>query len=207
MSFPEDQVAELKLLCAEAQQCEEAGCTYLLLPGLKLPKGCSPAKTDALLCPTARDGYPFRLFFAERVQSSTKLNWNAERVRIHREELGRFLLEGGRGAPAHPDDRCLLGAPEMNVRIRLTRGLYDQVRADLARPHAFAAERVGFLFGRLGNAETVEPMILFTGYRSLDEERYINDPNSGARIDSQAIRGAMQEVINRQRGCLSRPYA
>jgi len=117
MPFPEDQIAELKLLCAEVQQCEEAGCTYLLLPGL-----------------------------------------------------------------------------------RLTRRLCDEVRVDLARPHAFAAERVGFLFGRLGNAQTNDPMVLFTGYSSLDDERYINDPNSGARIDSHAIRGAMQQVINRHEG-------
>jgi len=88
----------------------------------------------------------------------------------------------------------------MNIRIRLTRRLYDQVRADLARPHDFAAERVGFLFGRLGNVETDEPLLLFTCYSSLDDERYINDPNSGARIDSQAIRGAMQQVTNRHEG-------
>jgi hypothetical protein len=88
----------------------------------------------------------------------------------------------------------------MIVRIRLTRRLYDEVRVDLARPHVFAAERVGFLFGRLGNAQTNEPMVLFTGYNSLDDERYINDPNSGARIDSHAIRGAIQQVINRHEG-------
>ena len=95
MSFPEDQVAELKLLCAEVQQCEEAGCIYLLLPGLKLPKGCSPSETDTLLCPTARDGYAFRLFFAERVQSSAQLNWNAQRVRILERNWDAFSWQVG----------------------------------------------------------------------------------------------------------------
>ena len=88
----------------------------------------------------------------------------------------------------------------MNVRIRLTRVLHDQVRTDLSRPHPFAAERVGFVFGRLGNDGTAAPIILLTGYEPLADERYINDPFAGARIDSQAIRGAMQSVIDRGEG-------
>ncbi len=84
MSFPEDQVAELKLLCPNVSEVKESGCTYLLLPGLNLPDGCSPARTDALLCPSARDAYPSRLFLAERVQSKAAAvpNWNANGVRI-----------------------------------------------------------------------------------------------------------------------------
>lgn len=80
--YPEDQVAELKLLCPDVSRVEEAGCTFLLLPGLYLPEGCNPARTDALLCPTPRDGYASRLFFAERVQSKPERNWNATGVRI-----------------------------------------------------------------------------------------------------------------------------
>src|SRR5438445_1269209 len=84
MSFPEDQLAELKNLCPEVSEVKEVGCTYLLLPGLNLPDGCSPTRTDALLCPSARDGYPSRLFFAERVKpnSTPEPNWNANGVRI-----------------------------------------------------------------------------------------------------------------------------
>lgn len=88
----------------------------------------------------------------------------------------------------------------MNVRIRLTRELYDRVRADLRRPHPFAAERVGFMFAKLGNAGTDNPLVLFTDYSALADERYINDPYSGARIDGTAIRGAMQEVLDRRQG-------
>ena len=82
MTFPDDQVGELKRLCPTVQQCDEGGRTYLLLPGLALPEGCSPTTTDALLCPTERDGYPSRLFLADRVKSRTPLNWNANGVRI-----------------------------------------------------------------------------------------------------------------------------
>lgn len=82
MQYPEDQVAELKLLCADACEVQEGGCGFLLLPGLHLPDGCSPARTDALLCPTARDGYASRLFFAEKIQTKAECNWNATGIRI-----------------------------------------------------------------------------------------------------------------------------
>lgn len=82
MAFASDQVEELKRLFPNVQRSEEGGCIYFLLPQLRLPERCTPASTDALFCPTARDGYPSRLFFAEQVQCSTKLNWNANGVRI-----------------------------------------------------------------------------------------------------------------------------
>lgn len=82
MSFPDDQIAELKRLCPDLKQFDEAGRTYLLLLGLNLPTGCSPQRVDALLCPTERDGYASRLFFAERIESTASLNWNAAGVRI-----------------------------------------------------------------------------------------------------------------------------
>jgi len=69
MSFPEDQIAEVKQLCPDVQLHEEAGCAYLLLPGLNLPDGCSPASMDALLCPTSRDGYPSRCPFRKSLAS------------------------------------------------------------------------------------------------------------------------------------------
>ena len=82
MLFPEDQIAELKQLCPDVQLHEEAGCAFLLLPGLNLPEGCRPRTLDALLCPTPRDGYPSRLFFSEKVTSPTERNWNATGIRI-----------------------------------------------------------------------------------------------------------------------------
>jgi hypothetical protein len=82
MSFPGDQVEELKRLLPNVQRCSEGGRTYIYLPGLSLPEGCSPARTDALLCPTERDGYPSRLFFADRIQCPASRNWNALGVRI-----------------------------------------------------------------------------------------------------------------------------
>jgi hypothetical protein len=88
----------------------------------------------------------------------------------------------------------------MHVTIRVPRGLIDEVRADLPRAHRFAAERVGFLFGRLGVAGDDQRLVLMTGYTPLGDDRYIDDHEAGARIDSQAIREAMQGVLDRGEG-------
>lgn len=88
----------------------------------------------------------------------------------------------------------------MNVKVRITRKLLSDVQTDLSRPHPFAAERVGFLYGRLGRAGVDSPLVLMTNYVPLADDRYIDDPRSGARIDSQAIRDAMQGVLDRGEG-------
>lgn len=88
----------------------------------------------------------------------------------------------------------------MTIKVRLTRKLLDAVRADLSRPHPFAAERVGFLYGPLVSAGVETPLVLLTCYEPVADDRYINDPWSGARIDSAAIRGAMQGVLDRGQG-------
>ena len=82
MDFPDDQIAELKALCPGVACGEEGGSTYFVLPSLLLPDGCEPSQIDALLCPTPRDGYSSRLFFAAKLRTRKPLNWNAVRVRI-----------------------------------------------------------------------------------------------------------------------------
>jgi hypothetical protein len=82
----------------------------------------------------------------------------------------------------------------MSIIIRLTRKLYEEVLSDLRRPHAHAAERVGFLYGRL--AQAPHPLILMTHYSPVADERYVHDLDVGARIDGDAIRTAMQGVLD-----------
>lgn len=84
----------------------------------------------------------------------------------------------------------------MRVRVRIPRGLYARVRADLARRHEFAYERVGFLSARLGNVAGNRPLILLTDYHPVPDDQYVDDPKSGARINSVAIREAMQRVLD-----------
>jgi hypothetical protein len=76
VTLPDDQLAELKHLFGALQLAKEGGITYVFLPAATMPKGCSPANMDLLLCPTPRDGYESRLYFAGSVQGKTGLNWN-----------------------------------------------------------------------------------------------------------------------------------
>jgi hypothetical protein len=84
----------------------------------------------------------------------------------------------------------------MRVRVRIPRGLYARVRDDLARRHEFAYERVGFLSARLGNAASDRPLVLLNDYHPVPDDQYVDDPTSGARINSVAIREAMQRVLD-----------
>ena len=86
--------------------------------------------------------------------------------------------------------------PAVSITLRIPNPLYDQIRLDLERPHPFAAERVGFLFVRTGAAETGSLLLLGHAYHALADECYIDDPKAGARIDSGAIREAMQRTLD-----------
>jgi hypothetical protein len=76
--FNTTEIDELRPLCEAVSCANEGGVTFLLLQGLRLPEGCSPSRIDALLCPTSRDGYDSRLFFAAQVQGPGVRNWNAQ---------------------------------------------------------------------------------------------------------------------------------
>lgn len=73
-----DALAALERQFPGAKRYQEGGMTFYFIPRLRLPAGCIPEQVDALLCPTARDGYPSRLFFAERVQGPAPRNWNGD---------------------------------------------------------------------------------------------------------------------------------
>jgi hypothetical protein len=88
----------------------------------------------------------------------------------------------------------------MNVGIKITRELYAQVLDDLRRTHKYAYERVGFLMAKLGNRSGEHPLVHFTGYNAIPDDQYIDDPGSGARINSAAIRAAMQRVLDSRDG-------
>ena len=70
-------LTEVKRFSSDASSFTESGLRYVHLPGLALPRGCTPLKADALLCVDGRDGYPTRLFFAERIATTARsLNWH-----------------------------------------------------------------------------------------------------------------------------------
>lgn len=72
--LPEDEIAELKTMHADISVGQEGNNSFILIPNLHLPDGCSPAVSDVLFCPYPRDGYEARLFFPERVKAGP--NWN-----------------------------------------------------------------------------------------------------------------------------------
>lgn len=81
----------------------------------------------------------------------------------------------------------------MKLRARIITNELARVRADLARPHAFAAERVGFLFAAAYKGID-EMMMLIHGYQPVDDEDYVFSPKVGAEINSEAFRKALQRA-------------
>lgn len=91
--------------------------------------------------------------------------------------------------------------PEIGpVRIRLSRALVEEMKADLRRPHPFAAERVGFLSLATGRGEGGEPLVLGLEYRPVAEGHYLEDPHVGVKIGVGAIREAVDRVRLARRG-------
>jgi hypothetical protein len=82
MATDTEQEAELVRHYPGAGAASDGGVTYYLLPNLELPQGCSPARLDALLCPTNRDGYESRLFYSSLVSGCPDRNWNGRDQRI-----------------------------------------------------------------------------------------------------------------------------
>ncbi|HBA54366.1 MAG TPA: hypothetical protein DCZ04_07895 [Syntrophorhabdus aromaticivorans] len=82
----------------------------------------------------------------------------------------------------------------MSVHIKLTGHLYDDIVEDLERPHPFAEERVGFVFGRMTSLSDGAWLILLARYRSIPDDQYIKDQTVGARIGKEALVWAMQAV-------------
>ena len=82
----------------------------------------------------------------------------------------------------------------MRIDIKLTGRLYNKIVRDLARPHPFAAERVGFVFGRVGLLADEGALILLTRYQAIPDDQYVDDPSVGARIGSEALTWAMQSL-------------
>lgn len=89
----------------------------------------------------------------------------------------------------------------MSTTIRLGRSLLNEAIRDLRRPHVFAAERVGFLFGRTGKLTDTTTLVLMSDYVSLSDDCYDDDPTVGARINAKAIRAAMQRVLTSHECC------
>lgn len=84
----------------------------------------------------------------------------------------------------------------MKITMRIPRQVYQTMMADLARPHEFAFERVGFCRVKLGSRGQDTQYVMISGYWPVPDEHYIPDDYAGARINRQAIRNALQTSLS-----------
>ncbi|WP_240699493.1 ThiF family adenylyltransferase [Spirosoma sordidisoli] len=87
------------------------------------------------------------------------------------------------------------------IRLRIPQALHQVMLEDLRRPHAFADERVGFLHTTSKVLADGTVLVIATEYNPVNDEHYIEDDRVGAKINSAAIRAAMQRSLEKQGGC------
>lgn len=79
----------------------------------------------------------------------------------------------------------------MRATIRIRSADLADMRADLARRHPFAWERVGFLTAS-ATASADQLLLLVRGYLPVDDDDYVDGSGVGAEIGSEAFRKALQ---------------
>ncbi len=80
----------------------------------------------------------------------------------------------------------------MRIRFKIPLKLLGAALANLRRPHAFAAERVGFFVCRPALLPDEGLLVLAQDFHAVDDEDYLNHPGAGATMGSEAIRKALQ---------------
>src|SRR5262249_26964136 len=82
----------------------------------------------------------------------------------------------------------------MSLVFRTTEEFMATVRSDLARPHPFAHERVGFITVRaaMGWHHLV---LLAQDYHPVADADYLDDPSVGAMMGQEAIRKALDVAL------------
>ena len=82
----------------------------------------------------------------------------------------------------------------MKIIFRATENFMASVRKDLARPHSFADERVGFISTKATfAAQTL--VLLAQDYHSVADEDYLQDSSVGAMIGQEALRKALEIAL------------
>lgn len=82
----------------------------------------------------------------------------------------------------------------MMATCRIPAAILDAAKLDLERPHAFAAERVGFFVAGLATSAS-GPLILVRGYLPVADEDYVQDRGVGAMMGPAAIRKAQERAL------------
>lgn len=80
----------------------------------------------------------------------------------------------------------------MSAHFKIRRDLLARIHADLARPHPFAHERVGFIAAGVTRIGGGSLMVLAQSYAPVADDDYLDDPRVGAMMGPEAIRKALQ---------------
>lgn len=88
----------------------------------------------------------------------------------------------------------------MNIQFKLTAAMADRVRRDLRRPHAFAAERVGFITCRFGLSQSGRLLILAYEYYPAADADYVDDSRYGALLGANGFRKILQVALSNEVG-------
>lgn len=88
-----------------------------------------------------------------------------------------------------------------DLRLRIPQSLHQQMLEDLRRKHPYAEERVGFLHTTSKRLADNTVLVIATEYVPVADENYIEDDRVGAKINSAAIRAAMQRSLEKKGGC------
>jgi hypothetical protein len=81
--------------------------------------------------------------------------------------------------------------PSLSINVRMTDQLWRCMQSDLARPHAFAFERVAFLACGLATGAQGQFHVIGREYIPTPDDEYIRDASVGARIGGAAFRRAL----------------
>lgn len=80
----------------------------------------------------------------------------------------------------------------MKSQLKLIDALLREIHSDLSRPHAFAAERVGFLTCGVAYAADNTLILLGSRWHPVADEDYLDDRTVGASIGPSAFRKILQ---------------
>jgi hypothetical protein len=87
----------------------------------------------------------------------------------------------------------------MNILLRVSADQLKLCRENLARRHAYAYERVGFLITKTAWA-SAGPIVIPYDYVPVPDDQYVKDSSVGARISQEAVRNALNHALLRRAG-------
>jgi hypothetical protein len=82
----------------------------------------------------------------------------------------------------------------MTLMFRISNALLQSIHTDLSRPHAFAAERVGFLACGVASTANNGLGIYGASYHPVLDEDYLDDRRAAAMLGPAAFRKILQQA-------------